>query len=285
MTTIEAPTTLLRVEPIHPTIGAVVHGVDASRPLDPATVAFVRQALLDHKAIFLRGQHLDLEQQGRFAEHFGDLTPHPIQELAGGYPDFEWLMQQSIRTRAEGWHSDMAFLPEPPFATLLTLPVIPPVGGDTLFLDLEAAYNDLSEPVRTLVDDLTVIHYADNFQDWAWGPNVDEARRNQILSWAARPVEHPLVRVHPETGRRMLFAVTGFARRIKGLSEEESKGILALLAAHVSRAEYVARFKWSPGDIAFWDNRTVLHRASIDFGDTPRPLQRVTISEFAVNSH
>lgn len=283
MTTLTAPTDLLRVEPIHPTIGAVVHGVDAKRPLDDTTVAFVRQALLDHKAIFLRGQHLDPAEHSRFAEHFGDLQQHPIEAMGGGYPDLAWLAARGVRTRAEGWHSDMAFLPNPPFATLLTLPVIPPVGGDTLFIDLEAAYLDLSEPVRRLVDGLTVVHYAENFQDWAWGPNVDEARRNQILSWAARPVEHPLVRVHPETGRRTLFAVTGFARRIKGLSEEESDGILGLLAAHVSRTEYVVRFKWSAGDIAFWDNRAVLHRAAIDFGDGPRPLQRVTIAEFATS--
>ena len=278
MTTTEArPSDLLHLEPLHPTIGAVVHGVDATQPLDPTTVAFVRQALLDHKVIFLREQHLDVEQQRRFAEHFGNPQEHPI---GSSYPDFEWLGSRGVRTRADNWHSDMAFLPDPPFGTILQLPIVPDVGGDTLFADLEAAYLGLSEPVRELVDGLTVLHDGSNFQDWAWGPNVDEARRNDILSWAAHKVEHPLVAVHPETGRKTLYAVTGFARRIKGLTDDESAGILDLLAAHSTRAEYVVRYRWHEGDIAFWDNRAVLHRAVDDYGDAARPLQRVTISAF-----
>lgn len=271
----------LRVEPVHPTIGAVVHGVDAAHRLDDKTVDFLRQALLDHKVIFLRRQHLDAEQQARFAEHFGVLQEHPIGR---DYPDFEWLAGGVSRTRADNWHSDMAFLPDPPIGTILSLPIVPEVGGDTLFADLEAAYLGLSSPVRELVDGLTALHDGSNFQDWAWGPNVDEVRRNDILSWSARKIEHPLVHVHPETGRKTLYAVTGFARRIKGVSDDESAAILDLLATHSTRAEYVVRYRWQPGDLAFWDNRAVLHRAVDDYGDAARPLQRVTIAAFGGQS-
>jgi taurine dioxygenase len=280
MTVAESPADKFGIERLHPTIGAVLSGVDAKHPLDGSTVKFVRQALLDYKVIFLRAQHLNLEEQTRFAEYFGHVYTHPVQR-GGEYPDYEWLKAQGNALRAERWHSDVAFVEQPPFGSILTLAEQPPVGGDTLFADLEAAYNGLSESVRTLADGLTALHDGEAFQQWAWGPNVDEARRNQILSFAARKVEHPLVRVHPETGRKTLFAVTGFARSIKGLSHEESQGILSLLAAHSTRPEYVVRFKWQPGDIAFWDNRTVLHRVSNDWGDAPRKLQRVTISEFS----
>jgi alpha-ketoglutarate-dependent taurine dioxygenase len=267
-----------RIEPVHPTIGAVLHGIDATEPFDRSTTAFVRRALLDYKVVFLRAQHLDVEQQNRFARSFGEILDHPIA-AGGDYQDYDWLHEQGVTTRADNWHSDIAFLPEPPFGTILSLAEQPEVGGDTLFADLEAAYNGLSKPIRRLVDGLTVLHDGANFQDWAWGPHVDEAWRNQILQWSARKVEHPLVRVHPETGRKTLFAVTGFARRIKGLTSEESAGILSLLAAHSTRPEYVVRFNWQPGDVAFWDNRTVLHRVSNDYGEAPRRLQRVTISE------
>jgi len=274
-----SPSKVLKIEQLHPTIGAVLGGVDAKRPLDQATVDFVRQALLDYKVVFLRGQHLSVEQQERFGQYFGDLLDHPIN-IGGPYPDIDWLEAQGHRTRAENWHSDLAFLETPALGTILSLTEQPPVGGDTLFADLEAAYNGLSQPVRDLVDGLTVLHDAENFSDWAWGPNVDATRRADILNFSARKVEHPLVKTHPETGRKSLFAARGFARKIKGLSDEESDGILSLLAAHVVKAEYVVRFKWQPGDIAFWDNRATLHRLSNDYGDAPRKLQRILISQF-----
>lgn len=273
------PTKRLKTEPLHPTIGTVIGGIDAKRELDQTTVDFVRQALLDYKVVFLRGQHLSVEEQDRFGQYFGDLLEHPIN-IGGRYPDTDWLEAQGYRIRAENWHSDLAFLEKPALGTILSLTEQPAVGGDTLFADLEAAYKGLSQPVRELVDGLTVLHDAENFSDWAWGPNVDAERRAAILNFSARKVEHPLVKTHPETGRKSLFAVRGFARKIKGLNDEESAGILSLLAAHVTKAEYVVRFKWQPGDIAFWDNRATLHRVSNDFGDAPRKLQRILISQF-----
>lgn len=282
MTLTAEPTSTLGIERLHPTIGAVITGVDAKAPLDSETVAFVRQAFLDYKVVFFRGVDLDPAEQERFAAHFGVPVEHPIQAV-GDYPDFEWLQSTGHRTRADNWHSDMAFLEESPIATLLSLAERPEVGGDTLFADLEAAYLGLAEPLRRLVDELVVLHDGENFQDWAWGPSLSEASRNQILSWAARKVAHPLAPIHPETGRRTLFAPTGFARKIKGLSEYESDGLLDLLHKHVTRPEYVVRWNWGPGDLAFWDNRDVLHRVSDDYGDAPRRLQRVTINAFPTN--
>jgi alpha-ketoglutarate-dependent taurine dioxygenase len=208
----------------------------------------VRQALLDHKVVFLRGQHLSLEEQRRFGQYFGDLLEHPINAL-GGYPDTDWLEEQGIRTRAENWHSDLAFLENPAFATILSLAEMPPVGGDTLFADLEAAYNGLSQPVRNLVDGLTALHDAENFSDFGWGPSVDAAKRAQILNFSARKVEHPLVKAHPEAGRKTLFAARGFARKIKGLNDEESAGILSLLAAHgAAERDRERRLPWAELD-------------------------------------
>lgn len=277
MTATKASPSHVRVEPVASSIGAVINGVDARQPLDDAAVSTIRQALLDYKVVFLRGQHLDIDQQTRFAEHFGELREHPIVP----FDDFDYLKQAGISARADHWHTDMAFLPDPPYGSILSLPIIPAVGGDTMWVDLEAAYDGLSEPVRNLVDGLVGVHYADSFQDWAWSPNIDEQRRFEILSWSARGVEHPLVHVHPDTGRKSLYAVTGWVRRIKGLSREESAGILALLHAHVDRPEYTLRYAWGPGDLAFWDNRTTLHRGVNDYGDAERPLQRVTVAAFA----
>jgi taurine dioxygenase len=266
----------LDIEPLHPTIGAVIRGVDTTLPLDKSAIDFVRKALLKYKVIFFRNQHPTVEQQTRFGQYFGRLLEHPIN-IGGRYPDTDWLEQQGLRTRAENWHSDLAFLPEPATATILTLTNIPKIGGDTLFADLEAAYQGLSQPVRQLVDGLTVLHDAENFSDWAWGPNVDATRRANILNFSARKVEHPLVKIHSETNRKTLFAARGFARKIKNLNDEESEGILSLLAAHVIKPEYVVRYAWGAGDIAFWDNRAVLHKVSNDYGDAPRTLQRITI--------
>ena len=281
MTTLEPRVDALQVERVHPTIGAVVRGVDATQPLDDDTLAFVRQAIFDHKVIVLPEQHLDLEQQRRFSDQFGEEWIHPV---ADGYPDFEWLLSQATtRIRADNWHADATFVDEPPAGSILQLTVVPPVGGDTLFADLQAAYEGLSPQLQALVDDLTVYHDGENFQDWAWGPNVSDEERARILALTARKVEHPLVHVIPETGRKSLYSVTGFARKIKGLSDEESKGLLALLYSHVNRPEYIFRHNWNAGDIVFWDNRTVLHRAANDYGDAERKLQRTTIKTFRSN--
>lgn len=279
MTLVEDEVAALSVEPIHSTIGAIVHGVDAKKELDGETVAFVRQALLDHKVIFLRNQGLSREEQVRFAGYFGQEWLHPIAE---GYPDFAWLSTESRASlRAEGWHTDATFLPDAPFGSILQLLVIPPVGGDTLWVDLEAAYSALSEPLKELVDGLVAVHDGRNFAAWAEGPSLGADRKAEVLSLSLTPTEHPLVRVHPETGRKSLYAVTGFTRSIKGLSTTESDGLLALLYNHVTASEFVVRYKWHAGDIAFWDNRNTLHRAAQDYGDAPRVLQRVTVSEFA----
>jgi taurine dioxygenase len=281
MTTTEPRISELSAERIHPTIGAVISGVDGKQPLDEHTVAFLREAIFEHKVIFLRDQHLDVEQQNRFSSYFGDEWLHPV---ADDYPDFEWLARQgTTRLRADNWHADATFVEEPPAGSILQLTEVPPVGGDTLFADLEAAYQGLSEPVRQLIDGLVALHDGENFQDWAWGPNVDDERRAQILEVTARKVEHPLAHVIPETGRTSLYSVTGFTRKIKGLTDDESRALLSLLQVHVNRPEYVVRFKWNAGDIAFWDNRTVLHRAANDYGDAPRKLQRTTITEFRSN--
>lgn len=274
MTALQTPTEQLHVEPAATSIGAVISGVDATQELDQATVSAIRQAVLDYKVVFLRNQHLSMAEQERFALQFGEIQQHPIVP----FDDMDYLREEGHSGRAEYWHSDMAFLPNAPFATILTLPIQPARGGDTMFVDLEAAYNGLSEPVRTLVDGLTGVHYADEFQDWAWSPKIDNARRFEILSWAARGAQHPLVKVHPETGRKTLFAPTGFIRKIKGLTREESAGVLNLLHNHVDRPEYSLRYTWGPGDLAFWDNRSTLHRGVNDYGDAERPLQRVTIS-------
>ena len=275
----------LDITPLTGTLGAEIGGVDLRRDLDDATVAALRAALLTHRVLFFRDQLLEPAQQVALGRRFGYLTPaHPIIPGLDGHPEV-FVVDSALtpervkrRDRVAGdskWHTDVTFIDTPPLGSLLNAHVIPPRGGDTQWADLVDAYNTLSAPLRDLVDDLDAVHDARR----AFGyvareqPNGKTHERFE----QQKPVRHPVVRVHPETGERALFVNPTFTSHLVGLTPKESAAILELLYDHIAQPERIVRWKWRVGDLAFWDNRATAHYAILDYGDQHRRLHRITL--------
>lgn len=275
----------LYVRPLSGTIGAVVDGIDL-RTLDgPATEA-VRRVLLDRKVLFFPEQHLSPAELVAFGARFGDLTPaHPVMPSLPGHP--EVLEVDATRSRTDPryrdeletdtWHADVTFLPTPPLGSVLAAKELPPAGGDTIFADQQRAYETLSEPLRTLVDGLRAVH--DGRPSFArfLATNEDGGTWDGQPLGELAPVEHPVVRTHPETGRRGLFVNPTFTSHLVGLRPLESRRLLELLHEHATAPEQQVRWHWSVGDVAFWDNRSTLHYPVRDYGEVHRLMHRVTI--------
>ncbi|MFJ6901497.1 TauD/TfdA dioxygenase family protein [Streptomyces hokutonensis] len=267
----------IEIQKVTAHIGARVFGVDINKPLDAEQVAAIREALNIHKALVFDDVHLDDEGQEAFARHFGDLTTaHPTVPAVDGAPNV--LPVDSERGRANHWHTDVTFVLNPPQASTLRSITVPPYGGETLIASSAAAYRDLPEPLRALADTLWAEHTND--YDYAVpDEEIDDekaAQRAQFTSIKFRTV-HPVVRVHPLTGERGLF-IGGFAQRIAGLSTAESRKILDILQAYVTRPENVLRHRWSPNQLVLFDNRITQHYAIDNYDDQPRRLNRVTVA-------
>jgi len=279
MTITEAPTRI-EVRKVTARIGARVTGVDLTRELDAEIVAAIRAALNEHKALVFDATGLDDEGQQRFARHFGELTTaHPTVPALDGEPNI--LPVDSERGgRANQWHTDVTFVVSPPQASTLRSIIIPPYGGETLIANSAAAYRDLPEPLRAFADTLRAVHT--NVYDYAEQVRpVSEAKdheeRRKVFTSIKFETEHPVVRVHPLTGERGLF-IGGFAQRIVGLSAGESRKILDILQAYVTRPENVLRWRWSPNELVLFDNRITQHYAIDNYDDQPRRLHRVTVA-------
>jgi taurine dioxygenase len=270
--------TRLDVRRIGGRIGAEITGLDLAAPPDDATVAELNVALLAHKALFFRGQHLDDAAQIRFASAFGPLTTaHPtVPALAGN--DNVLPVQGGQGARANAWHTDVTFVLSPPKASTLRSLVVPAYGGDTLIANTATAYADLPEQLRLLADGLWAVHTNDH--DYAPHPQfrTEEAeQRHRVFTARRYATAHPVVRAHPESGERGLF-IGGFAQRLVGLSQTESRDLLRSLQAYVTRPENVVRWRWAPGDLVLFDNRSTQHYAVDDYGDLARTLHRVTVA-------
>ena len=276
------------VEPLTGTLGAVIHGVSLGTPLTDDQVGCIRATLNSFRVVFFRDQEITPGQQVQFASRFGALTPaHP---LLGGLDENhpEVLVLDSadyplgVGSRSNGtsynnrWHTDVTFSAQPPAATVLAARLIPARGGDTLWADLIDAHTTLSEPIRTMLRHMVAMHDAsgtfNRFRED--DPTGEQGARLANL----RPVQHPVVRVHPETGELGLFVNETFTQRIVGLAPAESDAILRMLYEHTVAPERVVRWKWRDGDVAFWDNRSTAHYAAADYGDARRVMHRVTIA-------
>jgi alpha-ketoglutarate-dependent taurine dioxygenase len=266
----------LDIRPITANIGAEVHGLDLAEPLPAETIAAIRTALCRHLVLLFPGQDLTPDSQAAFGRQFGELTEaHPIlPALDAEHPQV--LSIDSREDRAAFWHSDVTFMNTPPMGSIFHAVVLPDVGGDTLWVSLQAAYDALAPAMRDLCDSLTAIHYDPFFAadvEAAGGCTWDGKRIEKL-----RPVLHPVVRIHPETGRKGLFVNENFTSSILGFSKIESSGLLDLLYRHCTRTpEFQVRHRWQPGDVAFWDNRATLHYATNDYGDALRIAHRITL--------
>ncbi|MEU0169714.1 TauD/TfdA family dioxygenase [Streptomyces iakyrus] len=268
----------IQIHKVTANIGARVEGVDLTRPLDQETSTALREALNAHKALVFDAEGLDDAGQQAFVRHFGDITTaHPTVSAVDGAPNVLPVDSEGGRA-ANHWHTDVTFVLNPPQATSLRSITVPPYGGETLIASSAAAYRNLPDSLRGLADTLWAEHTND--YDYAVPEeDVDEeqsARRAQFTSIKYRTV-HPVVRVHPLTGERGLF-IGGFAQRIVGLSTGESRKILDLLQAYVTRPENVLRHRWSPNQLVLFDNRITQHYAVDNYDGLPRRLHRVTVA-------
>ncbi|HEY8981068.1 MAG TPA: TauD/TfdA family dioxygenase [Streptomyces sp.] len=285
----------MEVRPVAGYIGAEIHGVDLAGELDDETVAGIREAVLRWKVVFFREQRLDHAGHVSFARRFGEpVVPRrrgsasPVEypevettadrlELGGrfGMEHEEWLRRRR-HTVLRGWHCDHGSRVDPPAATILRAETVPPYGGDTTWANLAAAYAGLSGPVRAFVDGLRVEHRLGVGYQARAG---DDAYLRHLLDHQVASV-HPLVRVHPESGERILYVNGYYVEQIRDVSRAESRALLEMLLEQAVRPEYTVRFRWEAGSVAFWDNRATMHLAPGDSGHLgfPRTMHRVMLA-------
>lgn len=257
-------------------IGAVIEGVRLSGDLDPSAVQAVRDALHAHKVVFFRGQdHLTDDIQLEFTRLLGTPIGHPTVNTEGQYV---LPITSEYGGAADQWHTDVTFVPAYPLASILRAIDIPSHGGDTVWANTAAAYDELSPALQELANSLRAIHT--NAYDYAGlSPEKDPEAFKRYLEVFASTVyetEHPVVRVHPVTGERTLL-LGGFVQRLVGYSREDSRLLVDFLQGHVTRLENTVRWSWREGDVAIWDNRATQHRAVSDFGGARRVLHRTTV--------
>jgi taurine dioxygenase len=267
----------LTLTPLTPTIGAEVSGVDLSQPLDAAARDAVRQALLDWKVLFFRDQDITTEQHLAFAGQFGALEVHPFAPSKPGYPEVLAITHDRDRPGRENtWHSDVTWRIEPSLGSVLRAIEAPPVGGDTLFADMYAAYEGLSDEVKAKIEGAAAVHDFAHFRVGMRRQGKSEAEI-EAFNQAYPMVEHPVVRTHPETKRKALYVNAAFTQSIVGLDKPDSDALLKHLYAQAAIPEYQCRFRWEVNSIAFWDNRASQHYAASDYWPAVRRMERVTI--------
>jgi len=271
--------TKLDIRPIAGALGAEIHGVALDRELDPEIVAALRQALLDHLVIFFRDQELPPQRFLAFGRRFGEPIEYPFVRGIEGYPEIIQVAKlEHERVNFGGiWHSDTTYLQTPPMGTMLVAREVPPFGGDTLFANQYLAYEALSDGMKRLLEGLKGVNSSAK-------ANTTRTREDRVKSDPSqRPnddfvAEHPVVRTHPETGRKALYVNIGHTVRFAGMTEEESTPILTYLFEHQTRPEFTCRFSWNAGSLAFWDNRAAQHNPVNDYHGYRRIMHRITLA-------
>lgn len=289
MTTTEIPTeTIDRSElpddaariTIHPqsrVIGAELRGIDLAQPLSDAAIDVVRQALLDWKVLFFRDQDITTEQHLEFSRRFGELEEHPFAPAKPGHPEVLAITHNAEAPGQENvWHSDVTWRLEPSLGSILRLLEAPELGGDTLFSDMGAAYDGLPQRIKDRVDGRVARHDFPTFRMRMKSRGLPDEEIEAFNAEYPNP-EHPVIRTHPETGRKSIYVNAAFTQEIVGMSAEESDELLGILYAQAAYPEYQVRFKWEPNSIAFWDNRSCQHYAVSDYFPDARRVERVTI--------
>ena len=266
-------------------IGAEITGVRVGPDIPGPVLDTIRSALHEHKVVFLHGQdHLDDDSQAGFARLFGDLTTaHPTVPGLQAARNVLPLDAQAGGGKANAWHTDVTFVQRPPALSFLRAVTLPPYGGDTTWANTAAAYTALTPELRDLAERLWALHTNDHDYAETRGGGVntmserDRKHHDEVFVSTVYETEHPVVRVHPETGERALL-LGQFVRNILGVSAADSRHLFDLFQRHVTRLENTVRWRWSPGDLAIWDNRATQHYAIDDYGDLPRRMHRVTVA-------
>ncbi|MFZ9092154.1 MAG: TauD/TfdA dioxygenase family protein [Planctomycetaceae bacterium] len=272
----------LTARPIAGSLGAEISGVCLSDNLSDELIAEIRSLLLKYEVIFFRDQVLSPEQQIALGKRFGELETHDFVAGMPDYPEIIRVVREAAETTLNfggAWHADVTHQECPAMGSILYAVDVPPVGGDTLFSSQAAAWDALSSGMQNMLEGMTAVHSARG----PFGPqgrSKDNWKNMQVTTSekAWDEMEHPVVRTHPETGRKMLFVNKTFTIRFKDMTEQESAPLLNFLFQHASHERFTCRFAWTPGAIAFWDNRAVLHFALNDYPGHRREMRRVAIS-------
>jgi len=268
---------MLEITPFGEALGAEIAGVDLREDISDELFAEIRKALVEYQVVFFRGQAIEPAHQKALAERFGPLQTHPAYATVEGFPEITVLESTAEKpTKIEKWHTDMTFRPHPPLATMLRSRIVPAVGGDTLFASMPAAYDALSPQMQDFLRNLSAVHdFSHGFRE-----SLEEQGGRERLARAVAdnpPVEHPVIRTHPENGRRLIFVNELFTTHIVGLNRDESEYLLSFLFNHIKAPEFSCRFRWEPDCIALWDNRSTQHKPVNDYFPANRRMERITI--------
>lgn len=272
---IEKKYELISIKRFAPNLGAEVTGVDLSEDISGDQFSEILDAFHNYQVLFFKNQReISPEMQVKFGKRFGDLHTHPAAPTMDGHPEvFEiHATKDSKIANGEFWHSDVSCDEMPPLGTMLQIHILPPCGGDTMFSNMYSAYDSLSVPLRKMLDHMTATHESEHIYK---GRYSDRGRNDSEIDCPR--TTHPVVRTHPETGRKALFVNRTFTTRINELSAHESDNILEMLFQHAEHIDHQIRFRWSLNDMAFWDNRCCMHRAIWDYWPEERKGRRVTI--------
>lgn len=270
----------LNIRRVAGALGAEITGVDLAKPLADGTLAAIRAALVEHQVIFFRDQELTPAQQTAFGARFGPLNIHPYVAGMAGHPEVMEVIKESHEkvNFGGGWHSDMSFLETPAIGSILYGLEIPEFGGDTLFASQAAAYDALSDGLKATLETLSAVHSAAREYS-STGASAKQRASMQVAEADGYVGEyvHPMVLVHPESGRKALYVNPAFTMRIDGWKPSESKALLDYLFQHCRHEGFTCRFAWAKGSVAFWDNRSVWHFALNDYAGQRRHMRRVTV--------
>ena len=268
----------IAVAPVAGALGAEITGIDLARELTDESVREIRQAWLDHLVVFFRDQELDPEQFLAFARRIGDPVEYPFVPGIEGYPEIIAVTKLPHETTNFGgiWHSDTVYLERPPMATMLIAREVPPSGGDTMFASMYAAYDALSPELQRVLGGLRAVNSSALAA-------VSKTREDRIRDGGGDDTteylaEHPVIRTHPETGRKSIYVNVAHTARFAGMTEEESRPLLQYLFEHSVRPEFTCRFRWQVGSIALWDNRAAMHNPINDYHGYTRRMHRITLA-------
>jgi len=265
----------IKITPYCPNIGAVITGIDLTSKVNERALKKIKQAFLDYQVLFFKNQHeISPENHILFGKNFGQLHSHPAAPNMPGYPEiFEIHAHKNSKVaNGEFWHSDVSCDTKPPLGTMLQIHIIPESGGDTLFSNMTLAYNKLSQPFKEFLLNLTAVHESEHIYR---GRYTDRGVDESIIQYPRST--HPVIRTHPETGKKSIFVNRTFTTRINELSDFESNSLLSFLFNYCEKLDFQIRYKWSLNDLVFWDNRCTMHRAVWDYWPMERKGRRVTI--------
>ena len=260
-------------------LGATIDEIDLRESLKTKEIDFIKQSLAEYEVIFFRDQDISPEQHKAFALNFGELQSHPVYPTVEGFPEISILENDKDNpSKIEEWHSDMTFRKIPPLGSILLGKIIPKNGGDTLFSSLSAAFEGLPNEIKSSLENMQAIHsFEYGFKESLEEPYGRERLKQALID--NPPVEHPVIRTHPITGKKLIYVNSLFTSNIKALNTAESRELLSFLCEHIRKEEYQCRFRWKTNSIAFWDNRSVIHKPDNNYWPQLRRMERITIDD------